>query len=154
GQSGRRRAALTAAARPRQRAGPLRVHPGEVDPAGETAAAPRPRAAGRSGRVRIAIPVVCSDADTVGEFVSGVWKPRIRLASTPHLAQLPAKRPTARIRPQYRLLSQGRSEDQESIGLEPRPGTPVSVDPTAGRAPTRCLFGGSRPGRRPCAVIM
>jgi hypothetical protein len=39
--------------------------------------------------------------DTVGEFVSGVQKPRIRLPSTPHLAQLPAKRPTAGIRQQY-----------------------------------------------------
>src|SRR5262249_42975454 len=32
-------------------------------------------------------------ADTVGEFVLGVWRPRIRLLSLPHLAQLPAKRP-------------------------------------------------------------
>jgi hypothetical protein len=39
--------------------------------------------------------------DTVGEFVSGVWKPRIRLPGMPHLAKLPAKRPAAGIRQQY-----------------------------------------------------
>src|SRR5262249_7240370 len=30
----------------------------------------------------------------------------------------------------------------------------VADEPTAGRAPTRCLFGGSRFGRRPGAVMM
>jgi hypothetical protein len=52
--------------------------------------------------------------DTVGEFVSGVRKTRIRPPSTPHLAQLPAKRPTAGIRQQYPMLltPRKRSDDQ------------------------------------------
>ena len=42
---------------------------------------------------------------TVSEFVSGGWKPRIRPPNTPHLAHLPAKRPTAGIRQQDQLLA-------------------------------------------------
>ena len=41
GQAGRRRTALTAAARPRQRAGPVRVRPEGIGPAGATATASR-----------------------------------------------------------------------------------------------------------------
>src|SRR5262249_13653477 len=35
-----------------------------------------------------------------------------------------------------------------------RAGDTGAVAPTAGRAPTRCLLGGSRPGRRPGAVLI
>src|SRR6516165_9667435 len=43
-------------------------------------------------------------ADTVGEFISGTCKSRFGLPSTPHLAQLPVKRPTRGIRRQYQLI--------------------------------------------------
>src|SRR5690349_5260607 len=42
--------------------------------------------------------------DTVGEFISGICRPRFRRLSTPHLAQLPAKRPTGGIRRPYPML--------------------------------------------------
>jgi hypothetical protein len=48
--------------------------------------------------------------DTVGEFVLDVWRPRIRLPGTPHLAHLPTKRPTAGICQQYPLLSEALPE--------------------------------------------
>src|SRR5579883_1185632 len=49
--------------------------------------------------------VLCSIADTVGEFVSNVRKRRIRLPRTPRLAQLPSKRPTAGIRRQLSVTA-------------------------------------------------
>ena len=62
--------------------------------------------------LKLGLPVA---GDTVGEFISGVCKPRFRLPSTPHLAQLPAKRLSAGIRHQYPIvLVHSRESDSES----------------------------------------